>query len=254
MEIREAYLALDLPFGATATEIEQSFRDLVRVWHPDRFEHDASLQRKATERLSRINEAYSVLSQELQADDEQSSASAATAHREQCKYLGRDPRLASVGFFNLSKRAAVEVTEDGIVLAILGPNGPDEILAYPTTSLRVLWEPRGQWNAPSSADFFRRSAPSELPPYRVCFLAIDPEGILDKPISVYLEFLTEYQTQLFAKRARAILDLFPAPAKPPDPRSAKAQAQVEQLGNCLAYVAVAIAFCGMVAFLAWMMS
>lgn len=238
MDIREAYLALDLPLGATATEIVQSFRDLVRVWHPDRFEHDASLQRKATERLSRINEAYSVLSQYLQADQEQSAASAPTTHREQCKYLGRDPRITSMGFFDLSRRAAVEVTEEGIVLAILGPKGPDEIMVYPLRTLRVLWESKSQWNAPSAGNVFRRSAPSELPFCRVCFSAIDPEGILEEPVAVYLEFLTEYQTQLFVKRARSILGLVPAPAAPAP------KLEVEPFGSYFVILAIAIAVFG----------
>src|ERR1700686_1993616 len=49
---------LGLIAGATSEEIHQAFRDLVKVWHPDRFEDDPRLREKAQERLKEINQAY----------------------------------------------------------------------------------------------------------------------------------------------------------------------------------------------------
>ena len=49
---------LGLEAGATAQEIKTAYRDLAKVWHPDRFAHDPRLQQKAQERLKEINEAY----------------------------------------------------------------------------------------------------------------------------------------------------------------------------------------------------
>jgi hypothetical protein len=49
---------LGLEPGATAQEIKTAYRDMAKVWHPDRFAHDPRLQRKAQERLKEINEAY----------------------------------------------------------------------------------------------------------------------------------------------------------------------------------------------------
>lgn len=49
---------LGLEPGATAQEIKTAYRDLAKVWHPDRFAHDPRLQQKAQERLKEINEAY----------------------------------------------------------------------------------------------------------------------------------------------------------------------------------------------------
>jgi hypothetical protein len=49
---------LGLGAGASAEEIKAAYRDLAKVWHPDRFSHDPRLQQKAQEQLKEINEAY----------------------------------------------------------------------------------------------------------------------------------------------------------------------------------------------------
>jgi DnaJ-class molecular chaperone len=57
----QALDALDLQPGASVEEIRRAYRDLVNVWHPDRFVHDPRLQKKAEEKLKIINEAYGYL-------------------------------------------------------------------------------------------------------------------------------------------------------------------------------------------------
>lgn len=52
---------LDLQPGATFEEIKRAYKDLVQVWHPDRFGHNSRLREKATERLQTINESYRFL-------------------------------------------------------------------------------------------------------------------------------------------------------------------------------------------------
>jgi len=52
------YKTLDISSGATEGEIKKAYRDLVKVWHPDRFTHDVELQKKAEEKLKEINLAY----------------------------------------------------------------------------------------------------------------------------------------------------------------------------------------------------
>ena len=52
---------LELPAGASSEQIRQAWRDLARVWHPDRFAHDPALQARATARLAEINAAYEQL-------------------------------------------------------------------------------------------------------------------------------------------------------------------------------------------------
>jgi curved DNA-binding protein CbpA len=60
--IEQALETLDLDPGATPIEIKQAYRDLAKVWHPDRFpEDDSRLRKKAEEKLKEINEAYEIL-------------------------------------------------------------------------------------------------------------------------------------------------------------------------------------------------
>lgn len=53
--------ALGLDFMATADQIKETHRTLVKVWHPDRFQGDPKLQEAAGARLKAINAAYAFL-------------------------------------------------------------------------------------------------------------------------------------------------------------------------------------------------
>lgn len=53
--------ALNIERTASPAQIRQAYLDLVKVWHPDRFEHDARLRERAVRSLQDVNEAYTVL-------------------------------------------------------------------------------------------------------------------------------------------------------------------------------------------------
>ncbi|MDA2929678.1 J domain-containing protein [Acidobacteria bacterium AH-259-O06] len=55
------YAILGLKPGSSPEEIREAYRNLVNVWHPDRFLANARLQEKATEKLREINTAYEEL-------------------------------------------------------------------------------------------------------------------------------------------------------------------------------------------------
>ncbi len=57
-DLSECYRILELAPGATQEEAKRSYRELVKVWHPDRFAGDPKLQKKAQEKLKQINLAY----------------------------------------------------------------------------------------------------------------------------------------------------------------------------------------------------
>jgi curved DNA-binding protein CbpA len=49
---------LGLNPGASQEEVNQAYRDLVNVWHPDRFADNQRLQKKAEGKLKEINASY----------------------------------------------------------------------------------------------------------------------------------------------------------------------------------------------------
>lgn len=53
--------ALDLPATASYDQVKSSYRELVKVWHPDRFGHDVKLKARANSKLMEINQAYESL-------------------------------------------------------------------------------------------------------------------------------------------------------------------------------------------------
>jgi DnaJ-domain-containing protein 1 len=52
------YDALELPFGAGFDEIKASYRKLVKLYHPDKFQYDAEKCRIAEKIMKGLNEAF----------------------------------------------------------------------------------------------------------------------------------------------------------------------------------------------------
>lgn len=61
LDPRRAYRILGLAPDASQADVKAAYRDLVQVWHPDRFPADSRLRAKAERNLQRINAAYAVL-------------------------------------------------------------------------------------------------------------------------------------------------------------------------------------------------
>jgi curved DNA-binding protein CbpA len=57
-EMYRYYEILGLQPGASLEQVKEAYKDLVKVWHTDRFAHDARLQQKAQAKLKDINEAF----------------------------------------------------------------------------------------------------------------------------------------------------------------------------------------------------
>ena len=58
MNIRKSFKILEIDITATEKEARQAYKDLVAVWHPDRFSHNPRLKKKAEEKLKEANLAY----------------------------------------------------------------------------------------------------------------------------------------------------------------------------------------------------
>jgi len=58
-DLRKAYETLDIPPNAPLDEVRASFRDLMKVWHPDRYQQESErLRLRAEEQVKRITRAY----------------------------------------------------------------------------------------------------------------------------------------------------------------------------------------------------
>ena len=57
----DALRTLGLERDASRNEIRDTYRDLVKVWHPDRFSSDRNLRSKAEEKLKEVNAAFQYL-------------------------------------------------------------------------------------------------------------------------------------------------------------------------------------------------
>jgi len=61
-EIKRAYEALEVEPGASETELREAYLDLVKVWHPDRHQHESErLRKRAEQKLKEITQAYEKL-------------------------------------------------------------------------------------------------------------------------------------------------------------------------------------------------
>src|SRR5688572_20826435 len=61
MTEREALRLLHLDPGCSRDQLRRAYLDMVKVWHPDRFQTDSKLRAKAERMLQRINDAYALL-------------------------------------------------------------------------------------------------------------------------------------------------------------------------------------------------
>jgi curved DNA-binding protein CbpA len=61
LSIHDSYTVLDLAPGCSIEELKLAYKDMVQVWHPDRFAHNPRLGQKAEDKLKQINLAYETL-------------------------------------------------------------------------------------------------------------------------------------------------------------------------------------------------
>ena len=61
MDLKQCFEILELNPDASVDEVQQAYKDLVNIWHPDRFATNPRLRQKAEAKLKEINRAYSVV-------------------------------------------------------------------------------------------------------------------------------------------------------------------------------------------------
>jgi len=70
MNIEQSFEILELDRSASTDEIKQSYKDIVTVWHPDRFSSNPRLKQKAEEKLKEVNVAYDTLKSYLSSEQQ----------------------------------------------------------------------------------------------------------------------------------------------------------------------------------------
>ena len=61
MDLKNCYKILEIQQTASLSEIKQAYRDMIGIWHPDRYTQNPRLHEKATEKLKELNVAYNEL-------------------------------------------------------------------------------------------------------------------------------------------------------------------------------------------------
>jgi len=61
MDIKRCFEILDLNPDASMDELKQAYKDLVSIWHPDRFTTNPRLRQKAETKLKEVNQAYAMV-------------------------------------------------------------------------------------------------------------------------------------------------------------------------------------------------
>lgn len=64
-DLRESFSVLEIPQTASLADAKVSYRDLVRIWHPDRFQADERLRRRCEEKVKKLNLAFQMVESAL---------------------------------------------------------------------------------------------------------------------------------------------------------------------------------------------
>ncbi len=61
MDIKRCFQILELDPSASMDDVRQAYKDLVNVWHPDRFSNSPRLREKTEAKLKELNQAHETL-------------------------------------------------------------------------------------------------------------------------------------------------------------------------------------------------
>jgi curved DNA-binding protein CbpA len=110
MDLSQAHAVLQLKPGASALQVGRSYRRLAKTSHPDRHFNDPAAQRRATERMSELNEAYrTIRDAALRRLSGQSTAASAAPTGESAPFA-RDTAVDKIGRFGCGAILSVFLT------------------------------------------------------------------------------------------------------------------------------------------------
>jgi curved DNA-binding protein CbpA len=68
VDLKQCFEILELSPDASVDEVQQAYKDLVNIWHPDRFAANPRLRQKAETKLKEINRAYAMVNSLLSSE------------------------------------------------------------------------------------------------------------------------------------------------------------------------------------------
>lgn len=75
MDLKRCLKVLELKNATSISQVKHAYRELVHVWHPDRFPSNSPIKKRADEKMREINMAYEKLTAFLSAEHQQEKLS-----------------------------------------------------------------------------------------------------------------------------------------------------------------------------------
>lgn len=143
MNVKKSYEILRLKPEASVADLKLAYRDMVSVWHPDRFLHNPRLKEKAERQLQEINQAYEIALAHMasEAKDGLSDKTGATEKRSQSRPDAGYVRKPSVSFSSLPAWLVRFLARciDGIIFAsMLGYIGAFRLFQRPAAGWPIF--------------------------------------------------------------------------------------------------------------------
>lgn len=133
MNVEKCFEILGISSRSSADEVKLAYRDLVNVWHPDRFTHNDRLRKKAEEELKKINLAYAEIQQYLSSEREQHTPKVAQAERARPEPVmraegkaqaeARTQQETQTEYYSNDDWESRTLCGDGCCIGIIGKNG-----------------------------------------------------------------------------------------------------------------------------------
>jgi len=96
MNLREALTILEIDPEAPETQAAKTYKDLIRVWHPDNFSVKSGLLDRATAKTKLLNEAWEVYQKALSGEDQEEGPSQAARAWQRYRRTGSYQTVAIV--------------------------------------------------------------------------------------------------------------------------------------------------------------
>jgi hypothetical protein len=163
LSAEQALDTLGLTGEATPEQIKQAYRDLVKVWHPDRFGSDARLRIKAENRLKQINAAYHA----LEAGDFRQESPASSAAADEPTYKSRTaPPTRSRASVDQTIRVLLYVVSAALLAGLAGFAVHQIAANLPSPPAPAPQQPAPEPEAVTAAKNLRKPPPHSADPSR----------------------------------------------------------------------------------------